>query len=451
GDSSITSFTLTGNDGGKFVIDSNGTITTKDTLDYETNSSFNFSAYATNSTGNSASVDVNITINNIEEPPTLGTQMTLVSMNDTIDSGTYVNNIAVQTAGSQPVTDYIITSGNDKGYFDINSSGYVTVSATATFHYYEQNEYNLTVKAITSDGNATKSFDIIITKQSDVLYLRDVVYNNNQTAGTVSDDKLYIYFDQAINTGSLKSAPADDFNVSGVGVIGIDSTADYNNTFFHRYTISLVDLGGSPISVEFNTSNDRIAILAGEISTDGGNAPNTSSIGVDKLELILKTGQTICYDRNSVSTTIDCNNSNAVGDAVITAGVTRSYTRDSDAEIVTDNITGLMWKDDFAASSSSELKTFDDAQTYCSALTSGGYNDWRVPSRTELLTIVYMGRYNPSMDTDVFVYTSSNSYWTNTTSANLTTWAWYVSFSNGATSTNAQSSEQRIRCVRDGN
>lgn len=66
GDSAIASFTLS--DTTNFNIDSTGEITTVTTFDYAATSVYNLTVYATNSAGNSGSVDVTININNPVTP-----------------------------------------------------------------------------------------------------------------------------------------------------------------------------------------------------------------------------------------------------------------------------------------------------------------------------------------------------------------------------------------------
>jgi hypothetical protein len=98
--------------------------------------------------------------------------------------------------------------------------------------------------------------------------------------------------------------------------------------------------------------------------------------------LLKKTGQTTSYY--------------AGDDGYYQTGVTPSYTRDNTKEIVTDNITGLMWQDN------SEAKTlqltWQEAKDYCDGSSLGGYTDWRLPSVEELESIVDYGRNNPSID-----------------------------------------------------
>lgn len=67
-----------------------------------------------------------------------------------------------------------------------------------------------------------------------------------------------------------------------------------------------------------------------------------------------------------------------------------------------------------------------NAANYC------GYSDWRLPTRTELLTLVNYSRTNPSTGSQFTQFTDARAYWTSSTSAADNTSAWYVDFFSGA-------------------
>ncbi|MEA2049889.1 MAG: DUF1566 domain-containing protein, partial [Campylobacterota bacterium] len=387
-----------------------------------------------------------VNVSNELEPPTLE-YISDLNVTGDIASGTLLATMSVSTAGSQDITNYIFSSGNDKGYFDINSTGSITVSPTAHFHYYEQDMYTLEISAITTDGNGTSTLYIVVPK-ADQVYLRNVVYDNNYTTD-VSDDNLYIYFDSPIAETDLAAAPGDDFNITGDGIIGSGSNTEYNISNYYRYKISLNDEGTQ--SNEFNTSGDRIAIKDLEITDLDQRDPNNDSITVNRFTPVKKTGQNDPEDGNYT-------------DGYYAKGITPSYTRDDTNDIVTDNITGYMWQDDSSASSVTkrwvttanynagnyEDTSGDTATTYCSTLSLGGYSDWRLPSRAELLTIVDRSRYSPAID-PVFQNTASYYYWSSSTNASNTSLAWYVYFNSGSTDYYRNKYySYYVRCVRSG-
>lgn len=109
------------------------------------------------------------------------------------------------------------------------------------------------------------------------------------------------------------------------------------------------------------------------------------------------TGQTTCYDQ--VGKVISCP---APGQPLAQDGSYNinplSYTDNGDGT-VTDNNTGLMWQqqDDgntynwFKASGTYDATYNPTSEDVCGSLTLGGYSDWRLPAKKELMTIVNYG------------------------------------------------------------
>jgi hypothetical protein len=112
----------------------------------------------------------------------------------------------------------------------------------------------------------------------------------------------------------------------------------------------------------------------------------------------------------------------------------------------TDNATKLMWQkeDD---NTQRELKS---AITYCEGLSLGGYNDWRLPNKEELVSIIDKTRKNPAINTTYFPNTNSSDYWSSTTLEGITSSAWYVYFTNGYVNYGYKSRISYVRCVRGG-
>jgi hypothetical protein len=88
-----------------------------------------------------------------------------------------------------------------------------------------------------------------------------------------------------------------------------------------------------------------------------------------------------------------------------------------------------------------------NAITYCEDLDLGGYTDWRLPYEYELQSIVDYSRYNPAIDMVAFPDTRSY-YWSSSTYANNTLYAWYVYFSDGYVSSYYKTNTFYVRCVR---
>ena len=149
-------------------------------------------------------------------------------------------------------------------------------------------------------------------------------------------------------------------------------------------------------------------------------------------------------------------------------GKARSYTRDNAKEVVEDNATGLMWQDNSAAKTVKKPwlteahwyagkynnTSGDTAATYCAKLSLGGYNDWRLPTRKELSSILDFPTINPSAKLDsAFLNQLAEIYWSSTTNAYYKHLAWVIDFGYHRyiprKSKFIKYFSQHIRCVRE--
>jgi len=112
---------------------------------------------------------------------------------------------------------------------------------------------------------------------------------------------------------------------------------------------------------------------------------------------------------------------------------------------VTDDNTGLVWQEGEGGQ-----KTWEDAISYCEDLSLAGYTDWRLPNIKELESITEDTLYNPAIDTNFFPDANASYYWSSTTSANSSSGAWRVAFSNGLVRNDHKTNNSYVRCVRAG-
>ena len=130
---------------------------------------------------------------------------------------------------------------------------------------------------------------------------------------------------------------------------------------------------------------------------------------------------------------------------IITIAYSGDLSRSSEG-IVTDSSTLLQWSDDV---SSVDLN-WSDAIDYCEALSLGGEDDWRLPNINELLSIDDLSKYSPAIKENVFINISTSSYWSSSSHASSTNYAWAVYFDNGGTIYDAKDNSYLVRCVRTG-
>lgn len=117
----------------------------------------------------------------------------------------------------------------------------------------------------------------------------------------------------------------------------------------------------------------------------------------------------------------------------------------SSKAVVLDRVTGRMWQ----RFVDGQTRVWSQAREYCDRLELGGFSDWRLPSRVELISIVDLTHSQPSINQTAFPKAPADWFWTSSVDVeNPTTAAWYVYFYFGYPKTDAMSNRFRVRCVR---
>ncbi len=136
---------------------------------------------------------------------------------------------------------------------------------------------------------------------------------------------------------------------------------------------------------------------------------------------------------------------------------------------VTDNLTGLMWMQDANAGNDCDgadtgTETWANALASAAACNAGagfaGYTDWRLPNVRELQSLAHYGVYSPAVPNtagtakwsagDPFDNVQSNYYWSGTTYAGYTTYAWGVRLSSGYVGNASKATTGYVWPVRGG-
>jgi Protein of unknown function (DUF1566) len=125
---------------------------------------------------------------------------------------------------------------------------------------------------------------------------------------------------------------------------------------------------------------------------------------------------------------------------------------------VTHSLTGLMWKRCVQGLSGADCATGTATEMHWSAAlaaavtdTTAGYNDWRLPNKKELESLVEFCGFSPSINQTLFPAALGSGFWSGSTYARDPAQAWEVGFDDGHTGANNKSSFSfNVRLVRGG-
>lgn len=152
------------------------------------------------------------------------------------------------------------------------------------------------------------------------------------------------------------------------------------------------------------------------------------------------------------------------GPARLSLALHRSIEVESEP-VTRDIATGLMWQGCSAGQSGDECEQgggassmdWRDALSHCQSLVWAGYDDWRLPDRNELQSIVIYGDGPLVIDVASFPNTPASDFWSSTSVARTPEHAWVVDLGSGrvrSTGYSLLSSDKhgamRVRCVRGG-
>ncbi len=186
-----------------------------------------------------------------------------------------------------------------------------------------------------------------------------------------------------------------------------------------------------------------------------------------------ETGQSNCYDSAYPANEIPCTGTGQDGEkraGIAWPGMRFTLTSSGTGNVVVDNLTGLMWPQDAGTPTvdacASGVKAWQDALNYVACLNFGsgylGYSDWRMPNVNELESLIHAG-YNEEtcsgspcvtnaawLNTQGFSNVQAGYYWTSTSYAGFTEYAWIVYLNDGRVYDHYKATSNYVWPVRGG-
>ena len=100
-----------------------------------------------------------------------------------------------------------------------------------------------------------------------------------------------------------------------------------------------------------------------------------------------------------------------------------------------------MWQKEYETG-----KTWRQALKYCEDLDYAGYDDWRLPNKNELASLINYEKSDAPYS--YFPDMPSNVFWSSSTRSGYSNIAWYLNFYYGSVVGSDKTNYGLVRCVR---
>ena len=257
-------YTLEGADADSFDIDSaSGQIQTKSgvTYDHETKSSYSVTVKADDNNGGTATIDVTITVTDVDEPPEFDSATATREVPENTEAG---GNIGAPVTANDPDTGDTLTytlEGADADSFDIDSaSGQIQTKIGVTYDHETKSSYSVTVKADDNNGG-TAAIDVTITvadvnepPEFDSATAAREVPENTEAGGNIGAPVTAADPDTGDTPAyTLEGADADSFDIdsaSGQIQTKIGVTYDHETKSSYSVTVKADDNNGGTATID---------------------------------------------------------------------------------------------------------------------------------------------------------------------------------------------------------
>ena len=253
GDNDRLIYTLGGTDAADFqILGTTGQIQTKagETYDHETTPSYSVTVKADDSNGGTDTIDVSITVNNIDEPPVFKEGPTTVEFPENGEGGV----ASYYAEDPEYATIHWTLEGDDKTLLSIDENGYLTFDSPPNFEVKgsddRDNDYQVTVQATSGAKTTTLNVTVTVTDVNEAPAFpgsetgaRSVVENTaaNQNIGTpVSADDPDKDADLTYSFGGGTDDSSFDLDTS-TGHLKTRDALDKETKYTYYVTISVTD------------------------------------------------------------------------------------------------------------------------------------------------------------------------------------------------------------------
>ena len=238
-------FFLAGSGSADFILDSStGAITLARALDFESRSSYFLSVIVLDDNGGSAKTNLNVSVNDLNEPPNFLTTPYSVSIAENLQTGSHVIQVIATDEDSGDSLTYSI-AGSNSGHFTISSlTGLVTT--TQPLDQETVGTYTLNVSVTDGSSSATEALSITVIDTNDAPTFTSAPYNvsvgENDAAAVVVTVSATDEDSGDSVTFTLSGTGSTDFSVNpSTGVITLTRALDFETTPVYYLTIRAFD------------------------------------------------------------------------------------------------------------------------------------------------------------------------------------------------------------------
>ena len=246
-------YTLEGADLDSFDIDSaSGQIQTKSgvTYDHEIKSSYSVTVKADDNNGGTATIDVTITVADVNEPPEFSVETASRTIAENTTTGVAIGAPVTATDPDTGDTPAYTLEGADLDSFDIDSaSGQIQTKSGVTYDHEIKSSYSVTVKADDNNGG-TATIDVTITvadvnepPEFDSATATREVPENTEAGGNIGAPVTAADPDTGDTPAyTLEGADLDSFDIdSASGQLQTQAALDYETKSSYTVTVTASD------------------------------------------------------------------------------------------------------------------------------------------------------------------------------------------------------------------